>query len=184
MNTNTNTSTLDLSALGLAPVDPTRPCACGWTVVLPGKANLKGRPKSHREVADYDEQTDLTFVELSCEARTKGTFAPGHDARLKGLAQTAALLGGDLARDGLTVDPWTLVGELAPALRRFLPTKEQAVAYREALAAPKPKPARRVKGKTPAQVEADAQAQIDAAVAAAPKPTRVRKPRVKATVSA
>ena len=111
--TSTKPQTPDLASIGLAPVDPTRPCACGWTVCLPGKADLRGRPKAHRDAADYDPQTDLTFIELSCEARTKAVFAPGHDARFKGLAQTAALLGGDLMNsDGLSASPQVVLSAL------------------------------------------------------------------------
>lgn len=132
--TNT-TTTPDLSALGLGTAlqKPTRPCACGWTVVLPGDRtnDLQGRPKAHREAAEYDAETDSTYVDLGCEARTQGTFAPGHDARLKGLAQTAALYGGDLLRDGLTVGPRDLLGALAPNLVRFV---DEAVEAAEAKA--------------------------------------------------
>jgi hypothetical protein len=109
-----------------AKAEPTlRPCACAWTVALPGQVDLKGAPKAHREAADYDAETDWTFIELGCGRETASIFAPGHDARLKGLAITAARFGGDLSRDGQSADPWTLLSEIAPNLLAALPPRPQ-----------------------------------------------------------
>lgn len=132
---NTTMPVLDVAALGLAPLaKPTRPCACAWTVDVPGRADLTGLPKAHRDHAEYDAETDRTFVAVPCDAQTQGTFAPGHDARLKGLARTAVLLGGDLTRGGQSADPATVLSAVAPALLAFLPTEEQVEAHREAAA--------------------------------------------------
>lgn len=151
---------LDLAALGLAPAaKPTVPCACSWTVVLPGRADLTGRPKAHRDAAEYDAETDHTFVALACEAQTQSRFAPGHDARLKGLAQTAALLGGDLAKNGQSADPLTVLQAVAPNLAEFLPTAEEvaehaAKAAERAAKAAKATEAKAAKAEKATEVEA------------------------------
>lgn len=118
----TTTKATEAALSALVPTPAVRACACGWSVVLPGNriGDLTGRPKAHRDAAEYDPQTDQTFVTLPCEATTKAVFAPGHDARLKGLAQTAAILGGDLAKDGLVADPVRVLQAIAPDLVRFV----------------------------------------------------------------
>lgn len=103
-------------------------CACaGWTAVLPGLPDLKGTPKAHRAAAEHDEATNQTTISIQCAGLTKATFAPGHDARFKGLAITAARFGGSMAKEqgGLLVDmsPWDAVGSVAPALVAHLPAR-------------------------------------------------------------
>ena len=139
MNAKSTTAKVTEAALSaLVPAPTTRPCACGWSVVLPGNrvGDLAGRPKAHRDAAEYDPQTDMTFIEIPCEATTKAIFAPGHDARLKGLAQTAAILGGDLSKDGLSADPVRVLQAIAPDLVRFVTEAvEREAAKAEAKAA-------------------------------------------------
>jgi hypothetical protein len=135
-STTQSTTAPTAPTLTLAPLaKPERDCQCRWTVRLPGRADLTGRPKAHRDAAEYDAETDHTHVALDCDRTTQSVFAPGHDARLKGLAQTAVLLGGELVRtDGLAATPEDVLAALAPNLLDFLPTDEQVETHREAAA--------------------------------------------------
>lgn len=109
-------------------------CACsGWQVAIPGnQLALKGAPKAHRDAAEYDTETNWTTISLECGKMTSSTFAPGHDARFKGLAITAARFGGEMqiARGGVlsSMSPANAVKSVSPGLLALLPAQATATA--------------------------------------------------------
>jgi hypothetical protein len=80
------------------------PCACGRVeVVLPAEA-LALVPRKHRRFLETEapDEAGWLYLATECEVPTWGTFAPGHDARLAGLLQTADRADGYATLDGGT----------------------------------------------------------------------------------
>lgn len=80
--------------------EPT-PCLCGLVRIdipqEPGTdIEITTIPRRHRQYLDTvtGDEAGWIYLETMCDATTKRTFAPGHDARLAGLLQTAARLHG------------------------------------------------------------------------------------------
>lgn len=109
-------------------------CACaGWTVAIGGEQTaLKGAPKAHRDALEYDNETHWNTISLECGKMTTATFAPGHDARFKGLAITATRFGGEMQIDRggvlVSMSPEQAVASVSPGLLAFLPAKPAASA--------------------------------------------------------
>jgi hypothetical protein len=96
------------------------PCACSVTSISFGGDRRADLPKKFRDLADYDVDTDTTIVDTLCEEVTEKVFAPGHDAKFKGLMQVALRFGGDASiRDGgllISTGPVELTMKVAPKL--------------------------------------------------------------------
>lgn len=91
-------------------------CECGrWAATAPA---LSAVPWKHRAFAT--EAADGTVrLATGCTDTTGAAFAPGHDARLAGLLQTAARAGGTATRDDATDAPAALAARfLSAALAR------------------------------------------------------------------
>lgn len=57
---------------------------------------------------------------IVCGGDTWNVFAPGHDARMKGVLQRAHRAGEKVVLDGRAMHARTAVRKVAPALERFL----------------------------------------------------------------
>ena len=95
------------------------PCFCGLVqiniAVTPGsKFDLSTIPAKHRQyIEDVNaDEAGWVYLTTGCTRSTKKNFAPGHDATLKGILQTAVALGADASTvDGgmsLSMDPMRL----------------------------------------------------------------------------
>lgn len=107
-----------------------QPCTCSrvWISFPWSDEALRGLPRQQLEFAEVDEigedeagaPVKVWTIQIPCEATTRSTFAPGHDARFKGLMQTALRRGGEahLTEGGMLVstDPVSLTAQIAPNL--------------------------------------------------------------------
>jgi hypothetical protein len=100
----------------------THPCLCGQIRIdIPAETdkpfNAQALPRNHRAYLDtvIGDEAGWVYLETMCDQETKRTFAPGHDARVKGLLITAARLNGDVTvLDGgmaKTTDPLTYASQ-------------------------------------------------------------------------
>lgn len=87
-----------------------RPCLCGQIRIDydAEQVSIEDLPRSQREYAEinmFDEGGGWVHVETGCVTLTKRLFAPGHDARFKGLLQTAHRMGGEVWFEGVSTSP-------------------------------------------------------------------------------
>jgi hypothetical protein len=94
------------------------PCLCGLVRVdFNGEEmTIEDLPRKYRAWAEYNPDTHWIHVETGCEALTYKVFAPGHDARFKGLLQTAHRQGGEVWFDGVSTSPADFATERTPGL--------------------------------------------------------------------
>lgn len=73
-----------------------RPCVCQSVLARVGIEQAAQVPSKHKHfITELDAETGYATLETGCTGVTTKTFAPGHDARLVGLLQTAQRLGGE-----------------------------------------------------------------------------------------
>lgn len=107
------------------PAKAKKLCLCGQIRIDfdAEQVSIEDLPKKYREYAElnhFDEGGGWVHVETGCETLTAKLFAPGHDARFKGLLQMAHRQGGDVVfiQDGLSVSqgPVEFANEWTPGL--------------------------------------------------------------------
>lgn len=88
--------------------EATNKCQCGALVVtVPRQVKLS---PSQRSIAT-DGPDDTTVLESQCQEVTRRNFAPGHDARFKGLVRLANANGGEIVLDGEKVTAAAVIGQ-------------------------------------------------------------------------
>ncbi|MBI1376758.1 MAG: hypothetical protein GC157_04645 [Frankiales bacterium] len=103
------------------------PCLCGQIRIdIPGDTDPKTLPASQRGYLDDPtaDEAGWTYLQTECTAETRRLFAPGHDARTKGLLQTAARLGASVTvLDGgmaHSTDPITFATQQLPGMAHLV----------------------------------------------------------------
>ena len=99
-------------------------CLCrNYYISIPGDAAeeiAQQVPAKHRWMLSdlTPDEAGWVYMETGCTEDSWGLFAPGHDARLAGMLQTAARLGLDATtRDGVAGDPVILAGGISEAFQ-------------------------------------------------------------------
>lgn len=87
-----------------------RYCLCGMVRIdyNAEQVSIEDLPKKQREWAErnmYEDGGGWIHVETGCTRETQRLFAPGHDARFKGLLQTAHRMGGSVWFEGVSTEP-------------------------------------------------------------------------------
>lgn len=73
-----------------------RPCVCQTVLARIDAEQAAQVPSKHKHfITEIDAETGFATLATGCTGVTTKTFAPGHDARLVGLLQTAQRLGGE-----------------------------------------------------------------------------------------
>jgi len=94
-----------------------RPCVCQLVVAHIGIEQAAQVQSKHKHfITATSAETGLATLKTGCTGVTTKTFAPGHDARLVGMLQTAQRLGGEasITSDDLSIsyEPAQLAAEI------------------------------------------------------------------------
>lgn len=93
-------------------------CVCQSVLVRIGVEQAAQVPSKHKRfITGLDAETGYATLETGCTGITTKTFAPGHDARLVGMLQTAQRLGGEASIPAsgdlsVTFEPAQLAAEI------------------------------------------------------------------------